>query len=64
MDAEKRQQKKRIVSINKYELLDPKLLVDPDNYFFEFQGVEIHQKFYKIESHSLYSKNVKRTSLF
>ncbi|XVE90935.1 hypothetical protein DITRI_Ditri20bG0115400 [Diplodiscus trichospermus] len=46
MDTGRKQQKKRIAGIDQDELLDPKLLADPDSCFCEFQGVEIHHKLY------------------
>ncbi|XWS56905.1 hypothetical protein CRYUN_Cryun09bG0125700 [Craigia yunnanensis] len=52
MDSGRRQQKKRIAGIDQDELLDPKLLADPDSCFCKFQGVEIHHKLYDAESHS------------
>ncbi|XVF24281.1 hypothetical protein REPUB_Repub13aG0114100 [Reevesia pubescens] len=52
MDAGRKQQKKRIAGIDQDELLDPKLLADPDSSFCEFQGVEIHHKLYDPHSHS------------
>lgn len=52
MDTVRKQKKKRIAGIDQDELLDPKLLADPDSCFCEFQGVEIHHKLYDAESHS------------
>ncbi|XP_022764893.1 uncharacterized protein LOC111310058 isoform X2 [Durio zibethinus] len=52
IDAGRKQQKKRIAGIDQDELLDPKLLADPDSCFCEFQGVEIHHKLYDPGSHS------------
>lgn len=34
----------------KNELLDPKLLADPDSYFCDYKGVDIHHKIYEAES--------------
>ncbi|GMJ11837.1 hypothetical protein HRI_004852900 [Hibiscus trionum] len=48
----RKERKKRIAGIDQDELLDPKLLADPDSCFCEFQGVEIHHKLYDPESHS------------
>ncbi|KAK8994377.1 hypothetical protein V6N11_045469 [Hibiscus sabdariffa] len=52
VDAGRKERKKRIAGIDQDELLDPKLLADPDSCFCEFQGVEIHHKLYDPESHS------------
>ncbi|KAK6233357.1 hypothetical protein QUC31_005763 [Theobroma cacao] len=52
MDASRKQQKKRIAGIDQDELLDPKLLADPDSCFCEFRGVEIHHKLYDAQSYS------------
>ncbi|OMO89949.1 hypothetical protein COLO4_19495 [Corchorus olitorius] len=48
----RKQQKKKIAGIDQDELLDPKLLADPDSCFCEFQGLEIHHKLYDPHSHS------------
>ncbi|KAK8638696.1 hypothetical protein V6N13_137107 [Hibiscus sabdariffa] len=52
VDTGRKERRKRIAGIDQDELLDPKLLADPDSYFCEFQGVEIHHKLYDPQSHS------------
>ncbi|XVF41261.1 hypothetical protein PTKIN_Ptkin01aG0266500 [Pterospermum kingtungense] len=56
-DAGRKPKKKRIAGIVQDELLDPKLLADPDSCFCEFQGVEIHHKLYDAEAESHSSDN-------
>ncbi|XP_076953593.1 uncharacterized protein LOC143627712 [Bidens hawaiensis] len=52
--AEKKKARK-IAGIDQDELVDPKLLADPDSSFCEFQGLELHHKICEPESepHSL-----------
>ncbi|KAJ7965179.1 putative Alpha/beta hydrolase [Quillaja saponaria] len=50
LDVERKKIKKRIAGIDQDELLDPKLLADPDSRFCEFKGVQIHHKVYDAES--------------
>ncbi|GMI84956.1 hypothetical protein like AT3G10840 [Hibiscus trionum] len=65
VDAGRKERKKRIAGIDQDELLDPKLLADPDSCFCEFQGVEIHHKLYDPDSHSsdnsFYAQNQTQT---
>ncbi|KAK8611002.1 hypothetical protein V6N13_131067 [Hibiscus sabdariffa] len=46
VDTGRKERRKRIAGIDQDELLDPKLLADPDSCFCEFQGVEIHHMLY------------------
>ncbi|KAE8733412.1 Alpha/beta-Hydrolases superfamily protein isoform 2 [Hibiscus syriacus] len=57
VDIGRKERKKRIAGIDQDELLDPKLLADPDSCFCEFQGVEIHHKLYDPELHSSDNSN-------
>ncbi|GAU42582.1 hypothetical protein TSUD_302980 [Trifolium subterraneum] len=45
-----KKKRKEIAGIDQDELVDPKLLADPDSYFCEFNGVHIHHKIYEAES--------------
>ncbi|GMP69727.1 hypothetical protein CsSME_00028879 [Camellia sinensis var. sinensis] len=47
-----KQRKRRIAGVDQDELLDPKLLADPDSFFCEFKGVQIHHKVCDAESHA------------
>lgn len=47
-----KQKRKRIAGIDQDELVDPKLLADPDSCFCEFNGVHLHYKVYGAESQS------------
>ncbi|KAL6977581.1 hypothetical protein U1Q18_026375 [Sarracenia purpurea var. burkii] len=44
LGAKPKQKKKRIAGIDQDELLDPAILADPDSYFCEFKGVQVHHK--------------------
>ncbi|KAJ9545747.1 hypothetical protein OSB04_025454 [Centaurea solstitialis] len=43
-DQKKKKKGRRIVDIDQDELVDPKLLADPDSCFCEFQGLQLHHK--------------------
>uniref|UniRef100_A0A7N0UEU3 AB hydrolase-1 domain-containing protein n=2 Tax=Kalanchoe fedtschenkoi TaxID=63787 RepID=A0A7N0UEU3_KALFE len=45
----KRRRRRTVAGVDQDELLDPKLLADPDSYFCEFEGVHIHHKVYHAE---------------
>lgn len=47
-----KKKRKEIAGIDQDELVDPKLLADPDSCFCEFKGVHIHHKIYDSESSS------------
>ncbi|CAM8910286.1 unnamed protein product [Rhodiola kirilowii] len=49
LEEVKRRRRKKIAGIDQDELLDPKLLADPDSCFYEFQGVHIHHKIHHAE---------------
>ncbi|KAK4277678.1 hypothetical protein QN277_015638 [Acacia crassicarpa] len=49
-DIGTKKKRKGIAGIDQDELVDPKLLADPDSCFCEFKGVHIHHKIYKGES--------------
>ncbi|KAE8702628.1 Alpha/beta-Hydrolases superfamily protein isoform 2 [Hibiscus syriacus] len=57
VDIGRKERKKRIAGIDQDELLDPKLLADPDSCFCEFHGVEIHHKLHDPELHSSDNSN-------
>nr|XP_043618242.1 2-hydroxy-6-oxononadienedioate/2-hydroxy-6-oxononatrienedioate hydrolase [Erigeron canadensis] len=46
----KKKKGKRIAGIDQDELVDPKLLADPDSCFCEFQGLQLHHKICDSES--------------
>lgn len=50
LDAKTKQKNKKIAGIDQDELLEPRLLADPDSCFCEFKGVQIHHKVYNAES--------------
>ncbi|KAJ9176029.1 hypothetical protein P3X46_014522 [Hevea brasiliensis] len=50
LEPKTQQRKKKIAGVDQDELLDPKLLADPDSCFCEFEGVHIHHKVYTAES--------------
>lgn len=50
LDVGSKKKKKGIAGIDQDELVDPKLLADPDSCFCEFKGVHIHHKIYDAES--------------
>lgn len=50
MDSQTRQRTRKIAGVDQDELLDPKLLADPDSCFCEFKGVHIHHKVYTAEN--------------
>ncbi|ESR49214.1 AB hydrolase-1 domain-containing protein [Citrus sinensis] len=52
LDVKTKQKRKRIAGIDQDELVDPKLLADPDSCFCEFNGVHLHYKVYDAESQS------------
>lgn len=54
LDVGSKKKRKEIAGIDQDELVDPKLLADPDSCFCEFKGVHIHHKIYEYdaESHS------------
>lgn len=52
MDVGTKKKRKGIAGIDQDELVDPKLLADPDSRFCEFKGVHIHHKIYDVESHA------------
>ncbi|KAF5947738.1 hypothetical protein HYC85_013695 [Camellia sinensis] len=52
LGAKPKQRKRRIAGVDQDELLDPKLLADPDSFFCEFKGVQIHHKVCDAESHA------------
>ncbi|KAE8684970.1 Alpha/beta-Hydrolases superfamily protein isoform 2 [Hibiscus syriacus] len=62
VDIGRKERKKRIAGIDQDELLDPKLLADPDSCFCEFQGVEIHHKLHDPELHSSDNSNAQDQS--
>ncbi|XP_004502799.1 uncharacterized protein [Cicer arietinum] len=45
-----KKKRKEIAGIDQEDLVDPKLLADPDSYFCEFKGVHIHHKIHDAES--------------
>lgn len=52
LDVGSKKKRKEIAGIDQDELVDPKLLADPDSCFCEFKGVHIHHKIYDSESSS------------
>lgn len=58
-DTGTKKKKKGIAGIDQDELVDPKLLADPDSCFCEFNGVHIHHKIYDGESqaHSMFKNH-------
>ncbi|XP_022632137.1 uncharacterized protein LOC106779086 isoform X2 [Vigna radiata var. radiata] len=50
VDVGAEKKKKMIAGIDQGELVDPKLLADPDSCFYEFNGVHIHHKICDTES--------------
>ncbi|WVZ20734.1 hypothetical protein V8G54_008056 [Vigna mungo] len=50
VDVGAEKKKKMIAGIDQGELVDPKLLADPDSCFCEFNGVHIHHKIFDTES--------------
>ncbi|KAI4306985.1 hypothetical protein L6164_030219 [Bauhinia variegata] len=56
LDAGTKKKKKGIAGIDQDELVDPKVLADPDSCFCEFKGVNIHHKICEAESqtHSMF----------
>ncbi|KAF7830835.1 2-hydroxy-6-oxononadienedioate/2-hydroxy-6- oxononatrienedioate hydrolase [Senna tora] len=50
VDVGTMKKRKGIAGVDQDELVDPKLLADPDSYFCEFKGVHIHHKIYDVES--------------
>ncbi|CAK8567746.1 unnamed protein product [Lathyrus sativus] len=52
LDVGSKKKRKEIAGIDQDELVDPKLLADPDSCFCEFKGVHIHHKIYDSESNS------------
>ncbi|XP_028778906.1 uncharacterized protein LOC114735384 [Neltuma alba] len=56
LDTATKKKRKGIAGIDQDELVDPKLLADPDSCFCEFKGVHIHHKIYDGESqaHSMF----------
>lgn len=55
-DIGTKKKRKGVAGIDQDELVDPKLLADPDSCFCEFKGVHIHHKIYDMESqaHSMF----------
>lgn len=49
LEEVKTRRRRKIAGIDQDELVDPKLLADPDSCFYEFQGVHIHHKIYHSE---------------
>lgn len=60
LDVGTKKKRKGIAGIDQDELVDPKLLADPDSYFCEFKGVHIHHKIYDVESqtHSMFQNQI------
>ncbi|XP_058786648.1 uncharacterized protein LOC131661209 [Vicia villosa] len=52
LDVGSKKKRREIAGIDQDELVDPKLLADPDSCFCEFKGVHIHHKIYDFESNS------------
>jgi len=52
LDVGSKKKRKEIAGINQDELVDPKLLADPDSFFCDFKGVHIHHKIYEYDSES------------
>lgn len=52
LDVGSKKKRREIAGIDQDELVDPKLLADPDSCFCEFKGVHIHHKIYDYESNS------------
>lgn len=50
LDMGSKKKRKEIAGIDQEDLVDPKLLADPDSYFCEFKGVHIHHKIHDAES--------------
>ncbi|KAL5075376.1 hypothetical protein RYX36_014360 [Vicia faba] len=57
LDVGLKKKRREIAGIDQDELVDPKLLADPDSCFCEFKGVHIHHKIYDSESNSLEQTN-------
>ncbi|XP_054798272.1 uncharacterized protein LOC129303178 isoform X2 [Prosopis cineraria] len=57
LDIRTTKKRKGIAGIDQDELVDPKILADPDSCFCEFKGVHIHHKIYDGESqaHSMFN---------
>lgn len=50
LSKDQKKKGRRIADIDQDELVDPKLLADPDSCFCEFQGLQLHHKIFDPES--------------